>query len=52
MALPAGFFHAGWLDARTVIGYTGQQNTLAYVSLDTPASATSLGFQGVFVGAL
>jgi hypothetical protein len=41
----------GWLDSRTLIGGTTGTN-LAYVRLSAPRAVVSLGFAGIFVGAV
>ena len=41
----------GWLDSRTLIGGTKATN-LAYVRLSAPRTVVSLGFAGIFVGAV
>ena len=56
MALATGFFATGWLDATTAIGeyhpnpLTQPPLPLAYVALNAPDTAVSMGFSGQFIG--
>lgn len=44
-----GFYAAGWLDSRTLVG-TQDSRQLAYVVLDSPGIVVSMGFAGLFLG--
>jgi len=52
--MPDKFWHSGWLDSNTVIGYRTDRNlgNLGYVSLSAPGTMVDLGFYGMFVGAV
>ena len=46
--LPDTFFHAGWIDAKTIAGSV--RENVGYVSLANPGKVVDLGFKGRFVG--
>jgi len=46
--LPDTFFHAGWIDAKTIAGSV--RENVGYVSLANPGKVVDLGFKGQFVG--
>ena len=52
--LKAGFYAAGWLDATTTVGFSGQTASspgfMSYVALNSPGTFVSMGFTGLFVG--
>ena len=45
-----GFVSRGWLDATTIIGEVN--STLAYVAINSPSNAVSIGVKGEFIGAV
>jgi hypothetical protein len=45
-----GFVSRGWLDATTMIGEVN--STLAYVAINSPSNAVSIGVKGEFIGAV
>jgi hypothetical protein len=50
VTLPNGFYHAGWIDAKTIAGQVDPPGNFAYVSLTNPGKVVDLGFKGEFVG--
>jgi hypothetical protein len=46
-----GFYAAGWLDSTTVVGWQDGGN-MAYVVLSAPGVVVSMGFAGLFLGAV
>ena len=46
--LASGFGASGWLDASTVVGWLN--SNMAYVAVNSPGVAVSMGFAGSFVG--
>jgi hypothetical protein len=54
--LAKGFGASGWLDSTTMVGWVGSGSAgpapMAYVALNSPGVVVSMGFTGLFVGAV
>jgi len=52
VTLPAKFNPEGWLDSKTLIGITGENNQqeMALIHLSNPSQIDDLGFKGEFIG--
>jgi hypothetical protein len=50
--LPKMFFVEGWLDSNTVVGRSGGDGDLSWISLGDPIKVHDLGFKGDFVATL
>jgi len=50
--LPQMFLAEGWLDSNTVIGRSGGDGNLSWISLGDPTNVHDLGFKGDFVATI
>jgi hypothetical protein len=50
--MPPGFGVEGWLDKNTVVGRSGGNGNLSWISLGDPTRVHNLGFKGDFVATL